>query len=61
MTDLVLKSGLNWDNRGKEDDTIYPDLKTKIGETTGKTLYSYDGCYWFSTPDAAATAYSKLN
>ena len=36
-------------------------LKTKVGETTGRTLYSYDGAYWFSSPDAALDAARKLN
>ena len=33
---------------------------TKVGEATGKTLYSYDRAYWFSTREAAKAAAEKL-
>ena len=34
-------------------------MKTKIGEVTGKTLYSTCGSIWFSTPEAAQRAGDK--
>ena len=29
------------------------EIQTKIGEITGKTLYSWDAKCWYSTPEAA--------
>ena len=60
MVDLVLEPGFAWETDA-EDKTVYPDLQEKVGEYTGQTLYSYTGAYWFSTPEAAANAYRRMN
>lgn len=38
------------------NDLVNGALASKEGECSGKTLYSYDRLYWFSTPMSAYTA-----
>jgi hypothetical protein len=37
-----------------------PMLHTKISTLTGKTLYSYDKAYWWSTEESAWRVFQKL-
>ncbi len=43
-----------------DEDSMKPQIYTKIGQYTGKTLYSYDQAYWWSTPETAWRCYKKL-
>jgi len=37
-----------------------PMLHTKISSLTGRTLYSYDKAYWWSTEESAWRVFQKL-
>lgn len=38
------------------NDLVDGALASRVGECSGKTLYSYDQLYWFSTPVSAYNA-----